>query len=192
MIKQALRTTIFSGRLCSKLQYQCQLFSKLSIEHAEIMKNCPWKMMILYWKTAEHCCNSRYIANSAVCGVCFLPCRATGPQPESPANCNIDAIFFRIFHWKMQRWWRIAPEKRRFSVKQMADYFAIRGKHKQFTHKRDNQAASEPSLHHFDDNLWLENGVFLPRLCCTIIICGSDLCVLYIARSDRGRFALFL
>ena len=33
-----------------ELQYKCQLFSIFSIENAERMENCPWKMMFLYLK----------------------------------------------------------------------------------------------------------------------------------------------
>ena len=36
-----------------ELQYKCQGFVESSIENAEIMENCPWEMMILYWKMAD-------------------------------------------------------------------------------------------------------------------------------------------
>ena len=31
-----------------ELQYKCQNNFEFSIENAETMENCPWKMMILY------------------------------------------------------------------------------------------------------------------------------------------------
>ena len=40
-----------SGRYC-ELQYKCHNKNEFSIENAEIMANCPWKMMIFYWKMA--------------------------------------------------------------------------------------------------------------------------------------------
>ena len=33
---------------------------EFSVENAEIMENCPWKMIILSGKLANYCCNSRF------------------------------------------------------------------------------------------------------------------------------------
>ena len=37
----------------SELQYQCRFRFEFSIGNAEKMENCPWKMMIFYWKMAD-------------------------------------------------------------------------------------------------------------------------------------------
>ena len=42
-----------------ELQYKCQQISEFFFENAERVENCPWKMMIFYWKLRLFC-NSRY------------------------------------------------------------------------------------------------------------------------------------
>ena len=39
---------------CAVAHIYWPLFLELSIEHAEITENCPWKTMILYWKMADY------------------------------------------------------------------------------------------------------------------------------------------
>ena len=48
--------------------------------------------------------------------------------PAGTANFNRNAEFSRYFLLKMQKLWRITPEKRWLSIKKTTIYFAIRGK----------------------------------------------------------------
>ena len=61
-------------------------------------------------------------SNGSQSGRCLAPTvwsdtdLAVGAPKPAVANCNINANFSRMFLLKMQKEWRIAPEKRRFSI----------------------------------------------------------------------------
>ena len=70
---------------CCELQHKCQLFSEVSIENAEILWNCPWKMMGFVLKNGHFCCDWRYIPGSQ--GASWASgCVTTGRQAVSQTD----------------------------------------------------------------------------------------------------------
>ena len=51
-VYHATATVGFASQCC-ELQHKCQLCFECPIRNAEIMENCPWKMMILHWNMAD-------------------------------------------------------------------------------------------------------------------------------------------